>query len=237
MPDPITMLSMSMNNDMYKMNNISQNISNVNTVGFKRNMPLIQSYDSINGIDNGFLQQSSVTDFSLGAMKKTGDYLDIAIGSEAMLTVSSEQGEFFTKRGMFAVNANGLLALPTGELVQGQGGNIRVGIAPFTIDSAGKIERDGLVLDQLALVKMMQPGASTYIGGGLYRSSQQNIVDWDENHSAGVKQGYVETSNVKPGDEMISMIELVRHFEASAKIIKGYDSMLGATINTLGDID
>jgi flagellar basal-body rod protein FlgF len=54
--------------------------------------------------------------------------------------------------------------------------------------------------------------------------------------TAEVKQGYLESSNVKVIVEMARMIEASRYFESCAKAIKSYDELTAKAANELGKV-
>ena len=47
-------------------------------------------------------------------------------------------------------------------------------------------------------------------------------------------QGYLESSNVSPIEEMIGLIEVSRAHEANQKMIQTFDQNIGKAIGTLG---
>jgi len=49
-----------------------------------------------------------------------------------------------------------------------------------------------------------------------------------------IRQGHVEASNVVPADEMVRLIETMRHFEGGQKVIQWYDDMLEQALSRLG---
>ena len=51
-----------------------------------------------------------------------------------------------------------------------------------------------------------------------------------------IKQGYLEMSNVSVMEEMVVLIAIMRHFEITQKFMLGYDDMLDAAINTVGEV-
>ena len=49
-----------------------------------------------------------------------------------------------------------------------------------------------------------------------------------------VIQGFIESSNVNPVNEMVDMIEVERIYEANQKAIQSHDQLLGRLINEVG---
>ena len=71
-----------------------------------------------------------------------------------------------------------------------------------------------------------------YVGNGLYQSEQPaNPVTANTR----IMQGFIEQSNVKSVDEMMDMVKLSRHFEASHRVMRLSDNLLSNAINQLGE--
>ena len=70
------------------------------------------------------------------------------------------------------------------------------------------------------------------LGGGMFASNASNPQDVEIPQ---VRQGFVEASNVVPMREMVLLIETMRHFEASQRIVRSYDDMLDRTLSLLGE--
>ena len=51
-----------------------------------------------------------------------------------------------------------------------------------------------------------------------------------------LKQGFLEGSNVEPRQEMVQLIQTMRHFESMQKVSQGYDDLMGQAIRKLGDL-
>ena len=51
-----------------------------------------------------------------------------------------------------------------------------------------------------------------------------------------IEQGYLEASNVKVVDEMVSMITIARAYESNQKMIQTFDTMLDKAVNQVGRI-
>ena len=51
-----------------------------------------------------------------------------------------------------------------------------------------------------------------------------------------IEQGYIEASNVKVVDEMVTMITIARAYESNQKMIQTFDSMLDKAVNQIGKV-
>ena len=52
----------------------------------------------------------------------------------------------------------------------------------------------------------------------------------------GVRQGFLEESNVNPLLEMAQLIETNRYYESCVKMVQSYDNMAGKAANELGKL-
>ena len=122
-----------------KMDVIGNNISNVNTVGFKSSSVtfsdiLYQTTKSAAGpnADTGKAGQnakqiglgatvSSITASvtTAGGSQRTDNPFDISISGDSFFIVNDAGSNYFTKAGNFTVDANGTLCTPTGAAVMG----------------------------------------------------------------------------------------------------------------------
>ena len=127
---------------------IGDNISNVNTVGFKSSKAIFSDIFSTiltNGsvtsqLGRGSQLQGTIKQFTQGSFESSSNALDLAIDGSGFFVVSptNTTGTFFTRAGQFRLNENGLVQAITGEILQGQ--NITTGTVSTTvsdIDLAG----------------------------------------------------------------------------------------------------
>jgi len=52
----------------------------------------------------------------------------------------------------------------------------------------------------------------------------------------GVSQKFLEKSNVDVTTEMVNMVEIMRAYEASQKLVQAQDDLLGSAINQVGTV-
>ena len=109
------------------------NIANINTVGFKENIPefatIFSSALSSSAVtsDMGMQNtiQSTAMDTSMGALKKTDNPFDLAIGGKGWFKVSYNKEEYYTKNGTFTRDKDGYLVNDSGAyLLVANAGNI-----------------------------------------------------------------------------------------------------------------
>jgi flagellar hook protein FlgE len=127
---------------------IGDNISNVNTVGFKGSKAVFSDIFSTilsNGsttsqLGRGSQLQGTIQEFSQGSFEASSNALDLAIDGSGFFVVSppTNTGNFYTRAGQFRLNDDGFVLAITGEILQGQ--KITNGIVSSTvsdIDLAG----------------------------------------------------------------------------------------------------
>ena len=151
-----------------KMDVIGNNISNVDTPGFKasnvsfENM-LSQSIGSGGGsasaptnsaqVGLGVQIASIEKDFSNGSFQTTGKKTDLGIKGNGFFVVSNGQQNYLTRAGNFAFNKDGYLVTQNGDKVQG-----------FNANKNGKISTSGTTNDiHLDFSKVLQPKATSNV--------------------------------------------------------------------------
>jgi flagellar hook protein FlgE len=122
---------------------ISNNVSNVNTVGYKAQNAqfedvLYQTIVGANGtsqVGSGSALESVNTDFSQGSFESTNSSTDLAIGGQGFYIVkkSGDQTDYYTRAGSFSLDTNGDLIDASGDYVQGKAIDQATGTA-FGVD-------------------------------------------------------------------------------------------------------
>lgn len=234
MLDAITATQLAMDFDQLKLQTISQNVSNMNTPGFKKQLAEAAGFDTYLPANiSQVSQQLDLTHLQTqGVLNQTKNPHDVAISGGGYFQVQGEQGIFYTRRGDFQVNNHGELTTATGETVLGKSGAIKVEDRRFIIDTQGRLFIDHHQVDQLNIVQFNQPDLLRYTGKGLYQCDESPTPVGADTR---VLQGFMEQSNVKSMDEMLDMIKTSRHFEASQRIMRTADNLLATAINQLGD--
>lgn len=218
-----------------KLDVISNNLSNVNSTGFKRELVFVELLRDKN---KELVSMKVVPDFTEGPLEKTDNPLDFAISGRGLFAVIRNNGEErFTRNGHFKVDGEGFLVTPTGERVLGRGGPINVsidGLKPGKVEvsPSGRIYVDGEYIDDFRIVDFEDYSVLRKDRDGFYYAEGgSGLREVEEPH---IIQGSLEASNVNPVDEMIRMITLHRHFESAQKAIKALDEQLRKTVNDVG---
>ena len=218
---------------------LANNLANVDTVGFKRDLALFQARyaeetqrgldypgsHSVNDVGGGVLLSGIKTDFSPGTLRRTGIPTDMAVGNDAFFKVRRDDGDFLTRAGNFMFDNTGHLVTQDNHPVLDDGGQpIQIDPdRPWQLSADGSIVQDGTG-QKLGLVRASSMGDLVKVGENLFRSlaPTQPLDDADRQ----VSSGMLEQSDVKPASEMIELIEASRAFEANMNMIKNHDEML-----------
>jgi flagellar basal-body rod protein FlgG len=236
---------------------IANNLANVNTVGFKRGRVsfldmLASGADRVAGgegapsaggvrLGAGVAVAAVAKSFEGGDVRKTDSALDIAIAGDGFLPVTLADGaRAFFRGGSLGVNRDGMLATQAGFTVA-PGIAIPDNAQDLTITADGTVlarvagQAAPVELGQLELVRFASPAGLHPMGDGLYtgtESSGQAIAGRaGEDGMGSLRQGYLEGSNVKLVEEMVSLMVAQRAYEASAKVVQASDEMLGLVNN------
>ena len=213
-----------------KLDVVANNVANSDTVGFRARQPTFQEYLSpakegeepskkerpISLVDAGL----SFTDTSRGAIKLTGNSLDIAINGEAYFVVKTEQGDQYTRDGSFTLDGAGRLVTGDGKPVMTESGVLTVPLreGDITICADGAISNKKGVLGRLRLVSFDGVQSLRPSGANLLRTDRPPVAV--RPGSVQLVAGALEKSNVQPVFEMSRLSEMTRSYEMASGLLK-----------------
>ena len=247
-----------MNAQQTLIDTIANNLSNVNTTGFKKSRPEFQDLVYQYLVDPGaptsgttksptglFLglgvkAVGSTRMFSQGDLVSTSNPLDVAIEGDGFFSVTMPDGsKSYTRAGNLRLN-------DTGQLVTADGYEI-VGPSPIAEGAKNiRISEDGQIsytdvngaqtsAGQLEAVRFLNPSGLRSTGRNLYEATDASGAEsagvFAENGFGKLSQGFLESSNVSVVQEVVQMITAQRAYEAASKGITTSDEMLGQAIN------
>jgi len=251
-----------MNVQQAKIESIANNLANATTPGYKkesiqtqsfpellllrqggpkqmaRNIPLNEPA-AIGSISMGVRITGVAIDHAQGAGVETGKATDIMLKGPGFLAVNVPvEGDpdrvCYTRNGELSVDGEGFLTTVNGYRVLGQGGPIRVGGNDFQIASDGTVYQNNLAVGRLRLVEFDDVNGLRKEGDGIFVNAQN--VGMNEAANTTVWQGWLEVSNVNVNEEMVSLVSVLRSYEANQKLIQVYDEQLSKTVNEVGRI-
>jgi len=106
---------------------LGDNISNVNTVGFKSSRPvfgdilstILNNGSTQSAIGRGTELNGVIQSFNQGSFETSDNALDMAIDGSGFFIVQQGGGNFYTRSGQFRMNDSGLVQSITGQTLQG----------------------------------------------------------------------------------------------------------------------
>lgn len=239
---------------MTRMDTIANNLANVDTVGFKKDLAVFRSNQPaqvvrtndtvistpignisssfpIGSLSNGAIHEENVINYEEGMLKETGHNFDFAIIGEGFFTVETPQGIRYTRNGSFTRNSNGEIVTMQGYRLLGQNGPIQVGDSiRIELDEDGIVYQDGDPLDTLRISIFQDKSQLTKEGDSFFTS---DILP-QQPAQVTVRQGMLEGSNVQAVKEMLNLIEANRAYELSARLIQVNDALLGMAVGDVG---
>jgi flagellar basal-body rod protein FlgG len=217
---------------------LANNLANVSTPSFKKDDLVITPPDPSRTVAGALVMPAAVnvlqwTDFTQGGVQLTGRPLDVAITGSGFLVVQTPAGERYTRSGSLSVGADGILVGPSGDpLASQRGGPVRVEAgSQVTVSATGDVVAGGRVVDTLKVVDLPRPYALLKEGNGLYApvtpETQPVTATGFE-----ITAGALESSNVNAMESMVTMIEVLRTYEAAQRAIQAADEINQRAIET-----
>lgn len=237
---------------------IANNLANVNTVGFKRTRAdfadllyqtlrapgttTIQGQQSPTGIQVGMGTRLAATTrmWTQGEFQQTGDPFSIAIEGDGFFQINTPDGIVYTRDGTFKLDATGKLvtsdgfALEPAITIPQNALSVSVGTdgtVTFLLPGQTEAQQAG----QINLAKFINPAGLQSIGNNMFRatSASGNAITGTPgvDGMGTVRQGFVESSNVKVVEELVNLIIAQRAYEVNSKAIQTSDEMLQTANN------
>jgi flagellar basal-body rod protein FlgG len=230
---------------MQKLEVITNNLANINTVGFKKDRLAFDKM--LNFAKNPtqpagtltdlspLIKYSVETDFSDGPQKQTSNPLDLALDGSGFFVVNTPQGKAYTRQGNFHLDGKGKVVTADGYEVRGGGGPVIIKGGKVEINEKGEVSVDGEQVATLSLVDFPKPYQLQKIGSAMFMPSGPGMTEKPATGTQ-VRQGALEESNVQALMEMVNLIATTRLNESCTKTIQSYDEMANKAANELGRV-
>lgn len=237
----------------YRQDVISNNLANVETSGFKRDVTTFrqrltaaqsnpmdsdQTNKLLEQMGGGMFSQPTLVDSSQGDLESSGNDLDAALVGKGYFTVAGANGKVeLTRAGRFQIDKTGKLTLNTAAAnpVLDAGGQPIVldPTQPVHISKDGTISQIGRQKQRLGLLDVADPSKLKKEGGSLFTF---DTASGTKAATATVEQDSLERANVDPATELTQLMETQRMLEANANMIHYQDQTLDTLINSAGKI-
>ena len=233
-----------------KLEVVNNNLANINTPGFKRQFltgevqtfeatlaSMVTTQDPYARPDHertpGVMNVESRTDFSPGAIRATGNPLDVALRHQNdFFQIITPNGLHYTRAGNFTLAESGDMVTPDGFQVQGDGGPITVGGGAVSITQDGSVMVDGNLVARLGIVRIEEPDKLERVGSN--RFALQAGAPAPTDVAPEVIPQSLEMSNVTGVSSIIDLITAQRAFQAYTRVAESIDTLNQAAINQIG---
>lgn len=245
-------------NEQHRMDTMTNNLANANTVGYKKEGATSQSFDHILalkikdesvGLQNvqplgfnnpGVKIGENYTDFTPGSFRVTDNTYDLALAGDGFFVIeftnkAGETSTMYTRAGQFTLNREGYLVTEDGDYVlDTQNRRIQLNtLIDSKIGNDGTISQNGVDVARIQVADFEDYNYLEKYGETYYRPVEgATLIQSD----AEIKSGYLEMANVQIVSEMVNMIAITRAYESNQKIIQTYDSSLEIAVTQLGRV-
>lgn len=240
--------------------NISNNIANVNTTGYKSNRTefedlLYETIQESGSTSTGNLQNtvgqqigsgSKVSaikkEFTQGSPQLTSNPYDLMIQGDGFFGVIGPNEELqFTRDGSFTVNAAGEIRTRSGYKLY-PSFTLPENTTNLNITADGEVEAfvagqtTPTKLDRIPLFNFNNPAGLKSLGGNLYAATVGSGTAIEsvagKGNTGTIQQGALEASNVNVMNEMTNLIKAQRAYEMNSKVMGVADQMM-QTVNNI----
>ena len=246
-------------NEQYRMDIMSNNLANADTVGFKKEGSTSQAYSEVMAVkikdttedpntpkrlgnmSLGVKIGETYTDFSQGSLRDTGNTYDLALSGDGFFNIeftnkAGETSTKYTRAGNFTLTKEGYLTTKDGDYVLGENGRIQLSTTAgnTVIMEDGSIYQDDVLVTKLKITEFEDTNYLTHYGESMWDAKEGAVAN--DATDFRIHQGYVEMSNISVVTEMVNMISIQRQYEANQKLITTYDESLDKSVNQIGRI-
>lgn len=238
-----------------RMQVFANNMANVNTAGFKqdeqafktlfsRYHAVVPTGDRTMGLaqqimarpfgptEGAFVAPHRIkTTFEPGRIRLTGNPLDLAIQGRGFFEVRTPQGLRYTRNGMLSLDHQRRLVTGLGYPVMGTKGEIKIPPGKLEITPQGDIKVDDKSVATIRVMEFSDDDMPQKSSEGLFFSEKGTVAKNPQ-----IQAGHIEESNVNPIGEMVKMIQGMRDYESTQKLIQTLDRMAEIAIQDVGRV-
>ncbi len=245
---------------MYRQDVFSNNLANLDTAGFKPDLPLARQRPADPQDSEGRLIPSNAllerlgagvhlapnrTTFAQGALRSTGAPLDLGIQGEGFFVVRhpggnaangdgglrlTRDGRFFRSRAGKLVNSSGLSVLDE------RGGEISIPASgSISVDAKGVVRSDGAAIAAIRFVSVPDTGQLSKEGEGLFRAPA-GVIEGARSAGGIIRPAHVEESAVDEVSTIMRITSASRDAESNFSMMAQADRLNDRLINTFGRV-
>ncbi|WP_304616678.1 flagellar hook-basal body complex protein [Paracoccus sp. (in: a-proteobacteria)] len=221
---------------MAEMRVIANNIANANTPGFRREGVIFAEHLAALDRRGDTLSMAHargrLLDMNQGGLSQTGNRFDLAIEGEGFFLVETPDGVRLTRAGAFTPSAEGELMNSDGQRLLDEGQApiiIPAGASAVAVGQDGTLSANGVPFGRIGLFAPPEGQTPTREGGTLFRIDGAP----EPLETTGIRQGFLEDSNVDAVFEITRMIEVQRAYELGQSFLEREDQRIRNAISAM----
>ena len=250
--------AVGMQTNVNRMDVLSNNIANVDTTGYKRELSIQRSFsdrlmfalgndqalggftfpqdNNIGSVRLGNFVDEVHIDHSNGSFREATGPLNLAISGEGFFQVEMQgpDGDTVTRysrNGALTVDSSRTLRTLEGNpVLNSAGGHITLPEGEILIGKNGEISVNNERIATLGLVNFENVQSLRQFGDNAFDRTDETV---ETPFTGQVISGFLETSNVNPVREMVEMITITRNYETNSKALSMADELLGRAVNEI----
>ncbi|MFK7960573.1 MAG: flagellar hook-basal body protein [Phycisphaerales bacterium] len=240
---------------MYRQDVLSNNLANLNTVGFKPDSVVMQQtaperiqsgamtppklvLEQLGGVVQSAPSRPNLTQ---GEVRNSANPFDMAIEGDGFFTVGGGDDPAdirLTRDGRMTRDTTGQLVTITGGLpvLDDRGQPIMLaGQGDVTVDDQGFVSQGGQAVARIGLASPEQALDLKKVGANLFQLRDGAILS-AERPAGRVRANSVEGSAVDPISTMTALMSAAKSANANIKMMQFHDYLTGQAVNVLGRI-
>lgn len=241
------------------LNVISNNMVNLQTAGYKKDLMVSSTFQEEMLYRTGRTnkenpQELAVTskirtaeqtyvNYAQGSYETSDEIYDFAIGGNGFFCVETQNGICYTRNGSFHVDEDGyLMSGENGRVLSSNGQPIQITNENFTVDSRGRItclenqngEMTELDFGTIRVVDFEDYEQLHKEDNGMFSTEQTPLETAAEETQILWKT--LEKSNVDMVEEMTAMMSSQRALQSAAQLLKMYDQIMSKSSSDVGKV-
>lgn len=221
-----------------RLSTVANNVANLRTAGFRAetvNFDTVLSDFRRDAVAFAAVGETHI-DRAQGPVEATGNPLDLAIDGRGWFAIETPAGRAYTRDGRMTMTEAGDLVTLTGHSLLDDGGApiaLERGAGDVVIGIDGTITQGGRNVGVVGLfdvpqrAKLSRYGDSAVLTDVPAEPMEDRVVN-------GVRQGFLEGSNVNAVVALTELIQVQRAFEHANSTIRGRQETLEKAVRTLG---
>lgn len=201
----------------------ANNLANMSTPGYKAQHTLFSEYltDPQGGVAiHQASNAGSYRDLANGSLTQTHNPFDLAMQAEGFFAIQTPEGIRYTRDGSFTLNNERQLVNKSGFAVlngNDEAISVPADATQIRITEDGEITSEFGTIGRIKVVEFGDKQALNRLGDNLFDAGDQAEIAIEQPRMV---QGAVENSNVNPVLEMNKMIEVLRSYQMTQRILQ-----------------